>query len=234
MSTSPPSATTPTTPPRDRTWTVLELLQWTTGHLKQQGIESARLDAEVLLAHALEMSRLDLYLNYEKPTSPSERAAFRELVIKRAQERIPVSLLLGVREFWSLSLSVTSDVLTPRPETEVLVSAALDAMPDPKKAYRVLDLGTGSGAIALAIATERPNALVTASDLSISALKVARSNADQLQLSDRVRLLRVTIPSGRLTSRPCNGWLSKDESTMLSGRMLQPRLAETITLMVSR
>ena len=181
----PPSSSAP--PTGDRTWTVLELLQWTTEYLTRHGVEGARLDAEVLLAHSLSMTRLDLYLNYENPVAPTERAIFREFVQKRAQQRIPVSLLLGEREFWSLRLAVTSDVLTPRPETELLVSTALDAMPDADYPYGVLDLGTGSGAIALAIASERPNALVTATDVSISALKVARSNADQLQLCDRVK-----------------------------------------------
>lgn len=171
---------------RDRSWTILDLLRWTANHLAQQGIETARLDAEVLLAHALGTTRLDLYLNYEKPVLPNERAGFRELVEKRAQQRIPVSQLLGEREFWSLPLKVNADVLTPRPDTEVLVSAALDAMPDLERAYRVLDLGTGSGAIALALASERPVAELTASDVSISALKVARENADKLQLQDRV------------------------------------------------
>jgi len=178
---------------RDRTWTILDLLQWTANHLKQQGIESARLDAEVLLAHALGSTRLELYLNYEKPVLPDERTLFRELVKKRAQQRIPVSQLLGEREFWSLPFQVNSDVLTPRPDTEVLVSAALDAMPDLERSYRVLDLGTGSGAIALAIASERPEAELTASDVSISALKVARANADKLQLRDRVRFVEGSL-----------------------------------------
>lgn len=178
---------------RDRTWTVLELLQWTTEHLKKQGIDTARLDAEILLAHAMETNRLDLYLNYEKPVLPAERAVFRELVSKRAQQRVPVSQLLGEREFWSLRFSINADVLTPRPETEILVSAALDAMPDLDRAYRVLDLGTGSGAIALALASERPNSQVTASDVSISALKVARANADLLQLKDRVRFVEGSL-----------------------------------------
>jgi len=194
-STPPPTSKAPDAQPAtsERTWTVLELLQWTTDYLKRNGVEGARLDAEVLLAHALSMSRLDLYLNYENPVSAVDRTTFRELVQKRAQQRIPVSLLLGEREFWSMKLTVTSDVLTPRPETELLVSTALDAMPDPDYAYRVLDLGTGSGAIALAIASERPNAIVTATDVSIFALKVARLNADKLQLCDRVRFLEGSL-----------------------------------------
>ena len=178
---------------RDRRWTVLELLQWTTEHFERQGIDSARLDAELLLAHALETSRLALYIGYEKPVMPAERAIFRELVTRRAQQRVPVSQLLGEREFWSLRFSVNSDVLTPRPETEVLVEAALDAMPELDRAYRVLDIGTGSGAIALAIASERPQARLTASDVSILALKVASTNADQLQLKDRVRFVEGSL-----------------------------------------
>ncbi len=172
---------------RERSWTILEILQWTTGHLKESGIETARLDAEVLLAHSLGMSRLDLYLNYEKPLLPDERATFREYVKQRAQERIPVSLLIGEREFWSHAFKVTSDVLTPRPETELLVSEALDFMTDENRAYEVVDIGTGSGAIALSVASERPEAQVVATDVSVSALKVARENADQMQLNGRVR-----------------------------------------------
>ena len=116
---------------RDKTWTVLELLTWTTDYFKRSGIESARLDAEVLLAHALETQRLRLYIDYEKPVLQEERDAYRALVQRRAQERIPVSQLLGEREFWSLGFRVTSDVLTPRPETETLVEWALSKAKDP-------------------------------------------------------------------------------------------------------
>jgi release factor glutamine methyltransferase len=173
----------------ERSWTELELLQWTTDHFSQRGIEGPRLDAEVLLAHALEVSRLDLYLNHEKPVLRDERARFRELVRRRAQERVPVSQLLGRREFWSLDLIVDKQVLTPRPETELLVSAALDRMPEADRDYRILDVGTGSGGIALALAHERPKARVTATDVSAPALKIARLNADKLHLIERVRFV---------------------------------------------
>jgi release factor glutamine methyltransferase len=165
---------------------VLELLRWTTDHFSEQGIDTARLDAECLLAHALGCKRLDLYVNFEKPVSPDERLAFRELVRRRASERVPVSLLLGQREFWSLPLKVTGDVLTPRPETETLVEAALARMPDPQREYRLLDVGTGSGAIALALAKERPAARITATDISPEALQIARLNADELHIGDSV------------------------------------------------
>jgi release factor glutamine methyltransferase len=170
-------------------WTVLELLRWTEKHFSSQGIDSARLDAECLLAHALGSQRLQLYVDFDKPTQPDERARFRELVQRRARDRVPVAQLVGEKEFWSLPLRVTSDVLSPRPETETLVEAALARMPDLGAAYRVLDVGTGSGAVALAIASERPAARVTATEISPPALQIARANAEQLQLSERLRLL---------------------------------------------
>jgi release factor glutamine methyltransferase len=170
-------------------WTVLDLLRWTSQHFAERGIDSARLDAELLLAHVLDCDRLRLYVDHDKPVREAERARYRELVRARAGERVPVSILLGRREFWSLPLAVTRDVLTPRPETETLVAAALDALPGREQEWAVLDVGTGSGAIALAIAHERPKARVTASDVSSAALAVARRNAEALALADRVRFV---------------------------------------------
>lgn len=174
---------------RDRTWTVLELLRWTEQHFSERGIETARLDAEVLLSHALGVPRLQLYVDFDKPIAEGERAGFRELVVRRGRDRVPVSQLLGFREFWSLELQVTGDVLSPRPETETLVEAALAGCPEREHSYRILDVGTGSGAIALALASERPSADVTATDISPEALQIARANADKLLLSDRLRFL---------------------------------------------
>jgi release factor glutamine methyltransferase len=180
---------------REKTWTVLELLKWTTDYFGRSGIESARLDAEVLLAHALTIPRLRLYIDYEKPVLPEERDAYRSLVQRRAQERVPVSQLLGTREFWSLEFKVSSDVLTPRPETETLVEYGLSKATmetpasGPSTTPRILDLGTGSGAIALSLASELPHAVVTATDLSKRALQIAHLNADQLHMSERIRFL---------------------------------------------
>jgi release factor glutamine methyltransferase len=172
-----------------RTWTVLDLLRWTTEHFQSRGIEGARLDAECLLAHALETERLQLYLEFDKPVAQAERARFRELVKRRADERVPVALLTGCREFWSLPLRVTPDVLVPRPETETLVEVALRLLPDQESAVRILDLGTGCGAIALALAKERPKARITATDISGSAIAVARQNAAELGFENRIRFL---------------------------------------------
>jgi len=175
--------------PAAKTWTVLELLRWTTQHFIERGIETPRLDAECLLAFALDCDRLRLYVDHDKPLDDGERARFRELVRERAQARVPVALLTGTREFWSLLLQVTRDVLVPRPETETLVAAALDAFPDREAELRALDVGTGSGAIALALARERSKARVTASDVSAPALAVAARNAEALGVADRVRFL---------------------------------------------
>jgi release factor glutamine methyltransferase len=118
----------------------------------------------------------------------SERATFRELVRRRANDRVPVAQITGAKEFWSLDLRVTADVLTPRPDTETLVSAALALLPDPQAEARILDIGTGSGAVALALASERPRAEVVATDVSAAALAVARGNAERCGLGSRVEL----------------------------------------------
>lgn len=173
----------------EKQWTVLELLQWTTSFFADKGIDSARLDAECLLAHALGSPRLGLYLDFEKPASVEERTRFRELVTRRADERVPVAQLLGSKEFWSLPLEVTPDVLVPRPDTETLVEATLQGLQEQGDALELLDLGTGSGAIALALAKEFPTASIVAVDRSGAALAVAERNAEKLELAERIEFL---------------------------------------------
>jgi len=180
-------------PRAERSWTILELLRWTTDHFAKQGIETARLDAECLLAHALGVDRLRLYVEFDKPLAPAERSGFRELVRRRSDLRVPVSQLVGRKEFWSLSLAVTKDVLTPRPETETLIEAALELAPERDAELEILDIGTGSGAVALALASERPKARVTATDISAAALAVARGNAERLELAGRVRFVEGSL-----------------------------------------
>ncbi|MCS5638517.1 MAG: peptide chain release factor N(5)-glutamine methyltransferase [Myxococcota bacterium] len=173
----------------ERTWTVLDLLKWTTDHFAAKGLESPRLDAELLLAHALGLRRLDLYLRYEDVVGAGERARYRELIGLRAGKRIPVALLLGEKEFWSLKFKVSGEVLTPRPDTETLVEAALSCLPDAERPYRVLDVGTGSGAVALSLAHEKPLSEFTATDISPAALEIARANAEALGKANSVRFL---------------------------------------------
>jgi release factor glutamine methyltransferase len=174
-------------PGAQKTWTTLELLRWTTEHFASRGIESARLDAECLLAHVLGVDRLRLYVDFEAPVGDSDRARYRELIRRRANERVPVAQLVGEKEFWSLPLKVTRDVLVPRPDTETLVTAALDLLPDPEARATVLDVGTGCGAVALAIAVERPRAQLVATDISQAALEIARENADVHGVANRFR-----------------------------------------------
>jgi release factor glutamine methyltransferase len=169
-------------------WTLLDLLRWTTRHFESRGIESARLDAEILLAFSLGVERLQLYMDFDKPLAAPERAGFRLLVQRRADQRVPVALLTGRKEFWSLDLAVTRDVLVPRPETETLVGAAIDLAAG-RTGLRVLEIGTGSGAIALALGKELPGADITATDVSPLALEIAASNADKHGMGDRIRLL---------------------------------------------
>jgi release factor glutamine methyltransferase len=188
------STVQPRTPPlaerKSNLWTVLDLLRWTSRHFAERGIETPRLDAECLLAFALGVDRLRLYVDFERPVTEGERAVYRDLVRRRATQRVPVAQLVGRKEFWSLPLAVSADVLAPRPETETLVLAALDLVPDREAELRVLDVGTGSGALALAIAKERPRVRITATDVSVPALAVARHNAQALGLADRIRFVR--------------------------------------------
>lgn len=142
----------------------------------------ARLEAEILLGHVLNKNRAYLFSHPELILEPKQLQAFRQLIDQRALG-VPIAYLLGTREFWSLSLRVTKDTLIPRHETERLVELALELIPD-VQATRVLDLGTGSGAIALALAKERPHWEIIACDKSEAALQVAQDNAHQLNLAN--------------------------------------------------
>lgn len=157
-------------------WTPLRLLGWTQGFFAQKGVDAPRLTAELLLASALGCDRVRLYLDFDKPMGEPELARYRELVKRRAEGE-PTAYLTGAREFWGRRFAVDARVLVPRPETELLVEAALAALPEGGAA---LDLGTGSGAIAISLALGKPGARVTAVDLSADALAVARGNAAAL------------------------------------------------------
>jgi release factor glutamine methyltransferase len=164
-------------------WTILEVLKWTTGRFTERGLPTPRLDAELLAAHALALPRLTLYTQFDRPLSPDELAALRELV-RRRQGGEPVAYLTGKKEFWSLDLQVDRRVLIPRPDTETAVEAALALIPaDAQPGWRVADVGTGSGAIALALKKERAQSAVVGTDASAEALAVARANGERLSLS---------------------------------------------------
>jgi len=177
-----------------RTWTIREVLDWTTEDFAGRGIDSPRLDAELLVAEALGTDRVGLYLDLHRPLVDVERSSIRPLVARR-REREPVAYILGHRDFYGRRFHVTADVLIPRPDTETLVDHALECIPDDQPC-RVLDIGTGSGAIAVTIAAERPLAMVTATDISEAALNVAAGNAERLGVSDRIRLERADLLDG--------------------------------------
>ena len=165
-------------------WTVGRLLVWTADFLKKKGSESPRLDAEVLLAHVLEWSRVSLYTHFEDEVGERAKSTYRDLVRKRSEGE-PVAYLVGKKEFFSLPFLVSRDVLIPRPDTETLVVEALDFLKG-KNEPRVVDVGTGSGCLALAIAKHQITARVIAIDVSEKALKIATKNAQKLELADRV------------------------------------------------
>ncbi|MEN6405341.1 MAG: peptide chain release factor N(5)-glutamine methyltransferase [Thermoguttaceae bacterium] len=219
-------------------WTVGRLLQWTTDYLKSHDADSPRLDAEVLLAHALGCQRIQLYTTFDKTPGDPQRTAFRELVRQRAEGK-PVAYLVGRKEFYSLSFHVTPDVLIPRPETELLVVASLDFLKKKAEAAtqpaapQIADVGTGSGAIAVCLAKHWPACRVTAIDLSPTALAVARTNAVQHGVSDRIDLIEsdlfAAVPSDRsfdlVVSNPPYITTAEMDRLAVDVRRFEPRLA---------
>lgn len=166
-------------------WTVIKLLGWATPYLEKYGVSTPRLDAELLLARALSCKRIDLYLNYDRPTSTTERETFKKLLVRR-REREPIAYILGQREFWSLPFIVNPGVLIPRPETEHLVEAAIAIISQHYSAGgTVVDLGTGSGNIILSLAHHfhsHAGLNWLGFDSSSGAVETAASNARQLGL----------------------------------------------------
>jgi release factor glutamine methyltransferase len=168
--------------------TVLEVLKLASDHFAKRAPGSPRLDAEVLLGHALGLRRLDLYLEFDRELTETETARYRELVARRAKGE-PVAYLVGHKEFMGLDFAVTPAVLIPNPDTEVLVQRAVEIAREAARPLRVADVGTGSGCIAIAIAYYAPNVEVVASDVDQNALEVAALNVAAHSLADRIRLV---------------------------------------------
>jgi release factor glutamine methyltransferase len=168
--------------------TVIEVLKAASGHLQKHSSDSARLDAEVLLAQALGLRRLDLYLQFDRALSDDELSRYRGLVAKRAHGD-PVAYLVGHKEFMALDFEVTPAVLVPNPDTEVLVQRAVSIARQANGPMRVADIGTGSGCIAIAIAHYAPGVDVWASDVSREALEVAARNVTRHSVGERVHLV---------------------------------------------
>lgn len=163
--------------------TIRELAAASRPWLEKRGVDNPRLDAELLIAHALGMKRVDLYMDWDRPLSDDEIAKCRALV-KRRGAREPVSLIVGSREFWGLPFIVTKDTLAPRPETELLVELTLARIPSTSEATFV-DACTGTGCVAIALLKERPLLRAIATDISGAALDVARENAKKNGVADR-------------------------------------------------
>lgn len=190
----------------DPEWTIIKLLRWTTSYFESRDIDGPRIEAEILLAHVLQLQRIDLYLQYDQPLSSNELSRFKGL-IKRRINREPVAYIVGSKEFWSMDLIVTKDVLIPRPETEFLVETAINLLPQdsafkpiltPK---RILELGTGSGAVVLALASMRPCHLFFASDRITAAVRLAKQNAKHHGFESRVSFI-------------CAGWFGPFKDKM--------------------
>lgn len=166
-------------------WTTLGVLDWTAQRFSEVGIASARLEAQLLLAHVLGCTRTQLYTGFDKPLGEAELASYRGL-IKRRLAGESVSYLLGETEFWGLPFYVDPAVLVPRPDTETVIDTVRVVRPDRASPCRILDLCTGSGAIAVSLAKEYPAAHVVATELSAAAAAVARKNAARNGVADRV------------------------------------------------
>jgi release factor glutamine methyltransferase len=172
---------TPEVAPAPARWTVLEVIRWTAARFTERGLATPRLDAEILVAHALALPRVQLYVQFDRPLTPDELAGIRAL-IKRRQAGESVAYLVGKKEFWGIDFAVDARVLVPRPDTETLIEEARERLAG-VELPRIADVGTGSGAIALTLAKLFPIAAVVAVDLSPDALQVARDNAERLGLT---------------------------------------------------
>ncbi len=193
-------------------WTVGRLLSWTSDYLTRHSVDDARLAAEVLLANAAGWRRIDLYARFDRVLEAEPMARFRKWV-RRAATHEPVAYLVGEKEFFSLSFRVTRDVLIPRPETETLVECLMDYCREVEWVQpRILDVGTGSGCLAIAALTNIPEASAVATDVSQAALEIARFNAERhkvlerlaLLCADRLALPAEAVPEGGFNVLVCN------------------------------
>ena len=214
-------------------WTIQRLLQWTAEYFQRQQRDAPRLAAEVLLAEALGCRRIDLYARFTEVPDGPQLTKFRDWVKQHAAGK-PVAYLVGHRDFYSLRFTVDSNVLIPRPETELLVVESLDALKQFKDSTPiVVDVGTGSGCIAIALAKHNLQARVIAADISEAALAVAKANAQQNNVSDRIEFLEsdllkaldATIQPHLIVSNPPYVGRSEQGTLDENVRRFEPELA---------
>lgn len=170
-------------------WTIQKLLNWVTEYLTGKGVDSPRLSAELLLCHAVGLTRIELYTQFDKPVPQRQLDTLHDLV-KRAGLHEPVAYLTGRAEFYSVEMDITADCLIPRPETELLVQRAIEFLRTREGVQFVCDLCTGSGCIAVAICKNFPDARVIATDISAGTLEVAARNVEKHELHERIELLQ--------------------------------------------
>jgi release factor glutamine methyltransferase len=188
-------------------WTVLKVITWTTEHFQKKGKDNPRLDAEVLLAHLLGIDRMGLYLNYDTPLKEGERAIYREMIQRRTAGE-PVAYIIGHKEFWSMKFAVSPECLIPRPETEHLVEEAVRIGKEQQPPLRILEIGHGCGAVAIALATELAEAQIMATDISPGARSLAQENAEAHGVRERVQFVLADLyppreePFGLICSNP--------------------------------
>ena len=169
-------------------WTIQKLLNWITEYFTNNGIDSPRLSAELILSHVLAMKRIELYTQFDKSVSKQHLDQLHDLV-KRAAKSEPISYLTGKTHFYSLELNVTPDCMIPRPETELLAERAIEFLRTRRGSQSVCDLGTGCGCIAIAIAKNSPDVRIIATDISDAALAVAAKNVECHQLNNKIKLI---------------------------------------------
>lgn len=172
----------------DDVWTVQKILQWTTDFLQSKGVESARLEAELLLAHARNCQRIHLYTDFEIPLTADQRVRMRDFVKRRAA-REPLAYITGQREFYGRDFAVGKGVLVPRPETETLVDVCLENIPR-EVPMQIGEVGFGSGCVAITLAKQRPAVSIWASDISDAAFQFASTNIDKFSVGNQVTLIK--------------------------------------------
>lgn len=173
---------------KNKIWTIKELLDWSSNYFSEKNIESARLDAELLLSWVLDLKRLDLYLQFDRPLTEIELQKYKKL-IKRRIDQEPIAYIIGEKEFYGRNFKVNSSTLIPRPDTETLIEISLKKFPDKNEELNILDIGTGSGVLAITLALEYPNSKITAIDVSKSALEIATQNSLEYKLENRINFI---------------------------------------------
>ena len=179
-------------PDTTKQWTVLQLINWTKDYFPRKGVDEPRLSAEVLLSHVLGCKRVKLYTQFDRVVESEHLDRFRELV-RRAAAGEPVAYLVGMKEFYSLTIRLSPDVLIPRPETELLVDVVLEYARSCSGEVKLWDVCTGSGCVAVAAAYNCDRLIVLATDISTASLEIARQNVQQYQLERRIRLAKANL-----------------------------------------